>query len=541
MKILLPGFLFFCLQISSFLLKAQIAPAIEWEKCLGGIFNELSYSVEQTFDGGYIVAGNSESNNGDVSGNHGSDVWVVKLDGGGSLLWQKCLGGYSGYSVAYSIQQTTDSGFILTGLSTAHGGDVIGNHPGTDGDCWVVKLDEEGNLVWQKCLGGSIVDAGKSIQQVSDGGYILAGYSWSNSGDVSGNHGGSDCWIVKLDSAGEIIWQKCLGGSSNDKAYSVQQTFNGGYIVAGTSESNDGDVSGNHLTYDNYYEDSVPSIDYWIVNLDSNGNIIWQKSLGGSGIDEAFSILQTTDGGFIVAGYTYSNDGDVTGNHLTVYGTPSEDYWIVKLDSNGNVVWQKCLGGNTTELAYSIEQTTDGGYVVAGGGGSYDGDVTGCHGGGDYWIVKLDSEGILIWQKCFGGGATEMASSIQQTNDGGYIVVGWSPLSDGDVTGNHYGEDYWVVKLTPEIPTGTVAAATNLISLYPNPVEDQLTINLIFPVTEATIHVYDLNGRVMLLPTTFTNTEATLKTEKLPDGFYTIQIIDNKSGESYVGKFAKGK
>jgi hypothetical protein len=286
------------------------------------------------------------------------------------------------------------------------------------------------DLVWQKCLGGSSWDYANSIQQTTDGGYIVAGFAYSNDGDVSGNHGADDCWIVKLDGAGNITWQKCLGGSFWDEAYSIQQTPDGGYIVAGYASSNNGNVSGNH-----------GAGDYWIVKLDGAGNIGWQKCLGGGSVDVAYSVKQTTDGGYIVAGFTYSNDGDVSGNH------GRSDYWLVKLDGAGNIAWQKCLGGSSEDEAWSTQQTADGGYIVAGYTYSNDGNVSGNHGADDYWIVKLDGAGNITWQKCLGGSSGDEAFSIQQTIDGGYIVAGDASSNDGNVSGNHGGSDYWVLKL----------------------------------------------------------------------------------------------
>jgi len=308
-----------------------------------------------------------------------------------SIVWQKCLGG-SNYDWAYSIQQTSDSGFIVAGWTKSNDGDVSRWHEGYDddygeptSDYWVVKLNSAGNIEWQKSLGGSGSDEAHSIQQASDGGFIVAGYTDSNDGDVSGHHGhigSSDYWVVKLNSAGEIIWQKCLGGSRGDYANSIQQTSDGGFIMAGATESNDGDVNGWHVGYIRDF----PLPDYWVVKLDSSGNIEWQKCLGGSDWDGAYSIQQTTNGGFIVAGYSRSNDGDVSGNH------GGYDWWVVKLNSSGDIVWQKCLGGGSEDWAYSVQQTSDGGFIVAGGTESNDGDVSGNHGGGDFWVVKLSSE-----------------------------------------------------------------------------------------------------------------------------------------------------
>ncbi len=353
------------------------------------------------------------------------------------IEWQKSLGGNRPDGVS-SIQQTTDGGYIVAGSSYSNDGDVSGNHG--DEDCWIVKLDSNGNLKWQESLGGTRDDGASFIQQTSDGGFIVAGESASNDDDVSGNHGSSDYWIVKLDSAGIIEWQNSFGGSGVDYATSIQQTLDGGFIVAGSSESNDGNVSGNHLTYN--YGDSVPSRDYWIVKLNSFGNIIWQKSFGGSSDDAANSIQQTIDGGYVICGSSWSwNDGDVSGS----FG--NGDYWVIKIDSLGNLLWQKVLGGSDIDIAWSVRQTNDEGFIVGGVSSSLDGEVTGNHGSTDYWIVKLTSSGNLMWEKSFGGTLADPGLSVEQTTDGGFIVAGYSKSNDGNVSGNHGGYDFWILKL----------------------------------------------------------------------------------------------
>lgn len=441
-----------------FLFSANIifsqVPNIEWQKSLGGTLSEIAYSIQQTTDGGYIIAGIAGSNDGDVSGNHSAgtyaDYWIVKMDVLGNIQWQKCLGG-SGLDVAHFIQQTTDGGYIIAGYSNSHDGDVSGNHSIYDWeDSWIIKLDASGNIQWKKCLGGSNQDEANSIQQTTDGGYIVAGWTISNDAEVSGNHGRQDYWVVKLDASGNIQWQKCLGGSLDDVAWAVRQTSDGGYIVAGSSGSNDGNVSGSHGSHD-----------FWIVKLDAAGNIQWQKLTGGSDNDEAYSIQQTTDGGYIVAGRTDSDDGDVSGFH----GTGYSDCWIMKLNAVGNVQWKKCLGGSYSDWASAVQQTTDGGYIVSGRTSSNDGDVSGQHnsnGPADSWIVKLDVSGNIQGQKCLGGTNNDEHYAVQQTIDGGYVLAGRSSSNDGDVSGHHGtgGEsDFWIVKLggcAASVPPGMI-------------------------------------------------------------------------------------
>jgi hypothetical protein len=409
-------------------------PTIQWQKSLGGSDVDYGGPIQQTNDGGFIVAGRPKSNDGDVSVNYGlEDYWIVKLNDIGTIEWQKSLGGTAS-EIPQSILQTTDGGYIVAGFSRSNDGDVSGNHGSAD--CWVVKLTSIGAIEWQKSLGGSGYESAISIQQTNDGGYILAGNSNSNDGDVSGNHGNDDFWVAKLSVMGTLEWQKSLGGSSYDYGYFIEQTNDGGYILSGTSLSNDGDVSGNHN-----------SQDCWVVKLSSIGAIEWQKSLGGSSADSGGPIQQTNDGGYIFAGMSSSNDGDVSGNHGGL------DYWIVKLTSIGAIEWQKSLGGAGYEHLISMQQTIGGGYIFAGYSESNDGDVSGNHGGLDYWIVKLSSIGAIEWQKSLGGSFPEYANSIIQTNDGGFIVSGTSGSNDGDVSGNHStadnytSYDCWLVKL----------------------------------------------------------------------------------------------
>jgi soluble cytochrome b562 len=286
-------------------------------------------------------------------------------------------------------------------------------------------------IAWQKCLGGNGLDSASDVQQTSDGGYIIAGYTDSNDGDVKGYHKGSYAWIVKLDKTGAIQWQKCLGGTGADEASGIQQTTDGGYIVAGSTSSTDGDVKGYHsksgklMLGGSVIDINLGGGDVWVVKLDKNGAMQWQNCLGGTGADEASGIQQTTDGGYIVAGSTGSTDGDVKGYH------EGNDAWVIKLDKSGTMQWQKCLGGTGADEASGIQQTTDGGYIVAGYTESTDGDANGNHGGIDAWVIKLDKTGAIQWQKCLGGGNLEKVRSIQQTTDGGYVVAGYT-YSYGD-------------------------------------------------------------------------------------------------------------
>jgi len=307
------------------------------------------------------------------------------------FFWEKTYGEW-GDDVANSIQQTRDGGYIVAGWTSSKG---AGGE-----DFRVLKLDEYGEIIWEKTYGGSKNDWANSIQQTRDGGYIVAGVTYSKGA------GRLDFWVLKLNEKGEIIWEKTYGGSENDCANSIQQTREGGYIVAGYTESK-----------------GTGERDSWVLKLDEYGEIIWEKTYGGEYNDEANSIQQTRDGGYIVAGSTESK------------GVGKEDFWVLKLDKNGEIIWDKTYGGDSFDESYSIQQTRDGGYIVAGWTSSKGA------GGWDSCVLKLDEEGEIIWEKTYGGEYNDELHSIQQTRDGGYIVAGWTSSKGAG------GRDFWVLKL----------------------------------------------------------------------------------------------
>ena len=529
------SFLFFLSLLLFMNVRLLSQPDIQWQRAYGGSYFEGVHKINSTNDGGYIIAGFAYSGNGDVTGYHWAlgarfaDAWIVRTDANGTLLWQRCMGS-SLHEYAADVRQTTDGGFIVAASSNAISNmqDVVGNHGGSD--FWVIKLDAGGNTQWQKCLGGTADEFASSICQTSDGGYIVAGKSLSNSGDVSGQHGGNDCWIVKLNSSGDIQWQRSLGGSKEDIATAITPTTDGGYIFTGFTLSHDGDVVGHHGNSNPHQN----NYDYWVVKLNSNGTIQWQKCLGGDKDDLSYSIQQTNDAGYIVTGYTLSNDGDVSGHHKgSKKGQVNADYWVVKLTSAGTIQWQKCLGGKLDDIAQSVQQSTDGGYIVGGTSFSNDGDVSGNHGVQDYWIVKLYSTGNIDWQKSLGGSLEEYCGAVIQKNDGGYIAVGKTSSNDGDVSGNHGASDVWVVSLAGEEArfsvnrtiTGIKEKEISSFTIYPNPAQKQVNIyfpqkNLYEDVTISLINAVGQNVKQVSISSSLT----TIPLTGLASGFYVYQI-----------------
>ena len=316
------------------------ATAVEtkWEKTFGGANSDEGNSVQQTTDGGYIIAGWTSS-----MGAGSGDVYLVKTDSSGKDLWHQTFGG-TDYDWGNSVQQTTDGGYIIAGGTESMGAG--------SGDVYLVKTDSSGKELWHQTFGGADWDWGNSVQQTSDGGYIIAGRTYAD--------GYYDVYLVKTDSSGKELWHQTFGGAFWDQGYSVQQTTDGGYIIAG-------------------YTDSMGAgyKDVYLVKTDSSGRELWHQTFGGAGWDEGVSVQQTTDGGYVITGNT----------SLMGPGYDDNDVYLIKTDSSGRELWHQTFGGATWDFGYSVQQTTDGGYIIAGWTYSMGAGYS------DVYLIKTDSLG----------------------------------------------------------------------------------------------------------------------------------------------------
>jgi hypothetical protein len=370
---------------------------------------------------------------------------------GPSIQWQNCLGGTNiifdsltnccndnqGYDDFQKIRPTNDNGYVLIGSAGSLNYDVIGNHGFSD--IWVVKLNNSGNLLWQKCIGGSSFDFGCDIQQTTDGGFILCGYTASSDGDVIGLHGNSyDILVCKISSIGSIQWTKALGGFSDDRGYGIKQTLDGGFLVVGKTQSNNnGDVVG--FTQGN----GVNDYDAWAVKLNTAGTIQWTKCFGNIKNDYFNSIEQLNGGGYFFCGSSASFYG--AGNH------GESDYWVVKSDLQGNLLWQKQFGGSLDDLNSAFRKSNTNGFLLTGHTFSFNGDVTQnnninfdkC----DVWSLNIDSLGNILWEQSHGGTLNDYGSDIIQTSDGGYAISAYTNSFNGDVSNNYGSGDGWLIKL----------------------------------------------------------------------------------------------
>jgi len=314
--------------------------AIVFSETYGGADYENAESVQQTNDGGYVIAGAGQS--------YGAgywDAWIVKTDAYGTMEWHNSFGGpYS--DGGKSVQQTTDGGYIFAGSTTSFG---AGSH-----DIRLIKTDAFGDSIWTKTFGGPQYDIVSTVQQTTDGGYILSGQT------LSFGAGSYDVWLIKTDENGIVEWDETYGGVEADKAYSVQQTADDGYIITGLTESY-----------------SAGDYDVWLIKTDANGTHEWDNTFGGTSEDKAFDVKQTTDGGYVMAAWTWS------------FGAGIGDAWLIKTDASGTQEWEQLFGGYDNDSAKSVQQTSDGGYVLGGTTVSYGA------GEGDFWLIKTDENGSI--------------------------------------------------------------------------------------------------------------------------------------------------
>jgi len=363
-----------------------VEPVVEqWTRTFGGPDLDMGLSVQQTSDGGYIMTGYTRSYEAAFE-----DVLTVKTNSEGREQWVRTYGGPS-WDNGYCVRETVDRGYIMTGFTRSYGA-------GWE-DVWLIKTDSAGNLDWDKTFGGAESDWGFCVEQTSDRGYIIAGFTRSYGAGLE------DIWLIKTDSNGNQVWDRTFGGPDVDYGLWVQQTLDGGYIVAGRTRSY-----------------GAGGVDAWVIKTDSGGSEEWSRTIGGSDGDWIRAVQQTSDGGYVLTGST------------RLFGSGSEDLWLVKLDSRGDELWSRVFGGPESDEGLSVQQTSDHGYIVAGWTFSYGA------GERDVWLIRTDSDGHELWNTTFGASGWEEGHAVQQTSDGGYIIAGSTHSYGAGET------DMWLVK-----------------------------------------------------------------------------------------------
>ena len=379
------------------------------------------------------------------------------------MIWERSLGG-SKDEVALDVVATPDKGLALAGYSFSQDGDVTQNNGSAD--YWLVRLDSTGQIVWQRSYGGSSSESAQSIIFTDDGGFLVAGYSYSSNGEVQGNLGSADCWLLKLNFLGQLQWQGTYGGTDEEWATDLIATSDGGYAFCGWTASDNGDIT-----------EQKGANDAWVVKLNATGNLQWQKTLGGTAVDKAAALVEDSNGQLFVTGYTHSDDGDIE------LSKGSSDFWLFSLTDSGKFRWSKTYGGGASDRAEALTLMEDGRFIMAGKTFSSDGDVSSKAGFYDYWVVNVDTAGLLLWEHAFGGSEADYAHAISNLPNGQLLVVGETFSDNGDIQeAPHGANDIWVAALIPwTTPTEQLANQDFGLECFPNPTPDQLRIRLTAP------------------------------------------------------------
>ena len=422
--------------------QAVCPPLIQWQKSFGTLAAERARAVQQAPDGGHIIGGDAESwstGGNKTSENFGlCDFWIVRTDADGNKLWDRSYGG-SGDERFAALDQTVDGGFIFGGstwLDSTGGVKTSTNYGNTD--YWIVRTDAGGNILWDRTFGGAWHDYLGDVRQTTDGGFVLAGWSASETNEIKSAPpiSGEDFWIVRLDANGQKLWDRSYGGFFNDQARHIRQTADGGFLIGGYSEHG-----------------GFGMLDFRVMRIDANGNLLWDKHFGGVARDALLGMTLTADGGALLGGW--SESGRSGNKTAALYG--SSDFWVVGIDWQGNKLWDRSYGGTSHDILETLSAASDGGFLLAGYSFSPPGGTKTAplinSAGYDFWVIRTDAGGIELWQDTFGGANSEACNATAQTTDGGFILVGTSASTDGDRRGTGFGsDDYWLVKLTAENP-----------------------------------------------------------------------------------------
>ena len=514
--------LFFAINAS-----AQI-PEIMWQQCYGSPELDMSNGIVSKVDGLLIAIHLRDSIPG-ISNYHAmGDIWIINTDSTGIIIWEKCFGG-SKADVPQKLIKKSEDEFFIFGYSYSTDGDVqSGNHGYSD--IWVVKINGQGDILWEKTYGCVGIDDPRDMILTPDGGFVMIDRIGIGGGDVTNFYGIGDCWMVKCDSSGNIEWEKTLGNDGLDNCMSMIINSAGNIMMIGAAQKYGGLVE--------CYPDGGWA-DVWIVELDLQGNILAQYCYGGSHYDLGNNLIELEDG-YVFIAYTHSNDGDVSGLHGPSGDEPN-DIWVVRLNEQMEIIWQKCIGGYDYDSPNYITQTADGGFIVIGTTRSNDGDVSGNHSypgtNNDIWVVKLNENGVIEWQHCYGGFSSqrlENPHTILKKSDYNYVIAASTESSPSfDVQcGSFVGYNAWIFEIALPDTVGVItpAASANEIKVYPNPATTEVWLQLPANKQQAIMQVELISPTGRLIYTSKAEGEFhKIEFKHLPPGLYLIRLWDGES------------
>ncbi|HNW33356.1 MAG TPA: hypothetical protein PKM25_00350 [Candidatus Ozemobacteraceae bacterium] len=410
--------------------------AILWQASVGSHADDVFHAVEPAPDGACIAVGFTTLPAADTRSDHGRrELLAVKFSADGKQIWRKSYGGRED-DEACDLVVMPDGSSLVVGSTCSPQGDVSGYHGSHD--LWALRLDNSGNIRWQNAYGGGDEDFGCGVVTAADGGFIITGASSSNDGDVTGNLGGSDAWMIRVDDSGALAWQKCFGGRGDDMAYSVIRGIDGGFVAVGRIER--------LPTAENVENQTNGLGNVLAAKLDASGTLIWQADFGGWEEDIGYGIATAADSTYLITGLSRSYNTSAE-NHLG-----GDDAWVIDIDSTGHMLWNKVFGGWADDVLRSIRPTEDGNFICIGTTASANasGDASGLHGNtSDMWLLAIDGMGSLLWQRCLGGRDTDAGYDAYDLADGSFRAVGaGSPRGEQDIAGGGTGQDAWILTVT---------------------------------------------------------------------------------------------
>jgi len=462
----------------SFLLASVFGYAqITFERHYGGVADDAGNSVLQTDDGGYIVAGRTMS-----YGNGSNDIYVLKTDANGNELWTKTYGG-NGWDAPLDMKKTLDNCYVITGGTSSFGAGAS--------DAFMIKIDNNGDSLWLKTYGGSIDDAAYEVDICEDSGYIMSGSTCSFA------DGFAAAYLIRTNNNGDTLWTKTYEKKDFNGANCMIKTNIDGFILVGVTEID------------------PPSADGLVIKTNSIGDTLWLNTYGGASYDELYSICEDNNGNYLICGTTYNL---VNGSY---------DIYVIKITVNGELIWDRSFGGTGPDNSYSIIQTNDNNYVIVGSTESFGAE------GIDVYLIKINSDGDTIWTRTFGGASDDWASSIQETVDGGYIILGYTHSFGGN-------KDVYLIKTDENGQVlgmdDCLSPINNRISVFPNPTNGQTNIHISkqFGQTK-TLEIFDIIGQLKL---TKTDSFSDIDISSLTSGLYFI-VLTNTDNERQTMKIIK--
>jgi hypothetical protein len=487
----------------------------------GGSNQDIAASMIMAKDGSFIATGSTYSNDGDfnVLNKGQDDITFLKFDNAGNIIGKKTFGGNSA-DFGTSITNGVAGEYIIAGNTFSNDGDFLGMQKGGM-DGFTMKLDNSGTILWKTVIGGTSSDYVNSVFRIENGGYLIAGNTASNDGDFAGlQKGQDDIFIIKLSEDGIIEWRKTYGGISNETCTSIAKTTDGGFVLTGYTSSNSGDFAGMNKGNE----------DIFVMKIDANGSMLWAKTYGGSGIDRGASITITLDGNYLLTGLFYSNDGD-----FSAMNKGDADMFIAKIDANGTLLWKKGFGGAALDYGNHVTVKQNNEFIIS--GSTKSAEIIGAfRGKEDILLLKIDNNGEVLWSKGYGGSEIDRTMSVLAGDQSQLMVYGYSASNDGDFNNQNKGLfDVFLMKLDSNgILTNPSAInhfneyALNL-SVHPNPCSDMSVITFTVE-TPSIIKVELLNSLGQTLEVMSDDFfergtyQASLNTSNIPSGIYSVRM-----------------